>query len=297
MKHGAKMLVCLAGGLALCAAAAARAAADAGNPYDSIVERNVFGLKPPPPPPDPEANKPPPPKIYLTGITTFGGIKRALLKAQMPVKPGEEHKPGPPKGEESFILAEGQREGDIEVLKINDTPGNEYVKVDDFGTITNLNFDDNGIKTPSGPANVPVPGGRFPETRGYTARPPGMGGFHPGSVSFPQRAMRLPGAGGSVSPQAAGGGVGLPGGTSLPGVGVGGASTGLTGTSASTASALPPVTSQNTPEETALMLEANRLVHQQAIQAGRYPPLPPNPYAAAFGQGAAAPPAPTPAPQ
>ena len=107
--------------------------------------------------PDPEANKPPPPKIYLTGITTFGGVKRALLKFQAPVKPGEEHKPGPPKGEESYILAEGQREGDVEVLEIHDAPGNEYVKVNDFGTVTNLNFEDNGVKVAAAAA-APVPG-------------------------------------------------------------------------------------------------------------------------------------------
>ena len=80
----------------------------------------MFGLKPPPPPPTPEANKPPPPKITLQGITTFVGIKRVLFKVQMPPKPGD-----PPKGEQSFILAEGQRDGDIEVLEIDDKPGDD----------------------------------------------------------------------------------------------------------------------------------------------------------------------------
>ena len=132
------------------------------------MERNVFGLKPPPPPPDPEANKPPPPKITLQGITTFGGIKRALFKVQMPPKPGD-----PAKGEQSFILAEGQRDGDIEVLEINDEPGSEFVKVNNFGTITNLNFANNGIKT----AGAPAPAAARPS--GF-APPPGGNPFGPG---------------------------------------------------------------------------------------------------------------------
>src|SRR5580765_7113869 len=63
----------------------------AGNPYQGIVDRNVFGLRPPPPPPDPELNKPPPPKITLTGITTILGNARALMKTPPPAaKPGEQ---------------------------------------------------------------------------------------------------------------------------------------------------------------------------------------------------------------
>src|ERR1035437_7347526 len=141
MKHGEKMLSCTLAGLALCIAANAAISESSGSPYLGIVERNVFGLKPPPPPPDPAANKPPPPKIFLQGITTFGGIKRALFKAQMPPKPGE-----PPKGEQSFILAEGQRDGDMEVVAIDaNPPGSD--KVSAFSTIITLDFEHNGIKT------------------------------------------------------------------------------------------------------------------------------------------------------
>jgi hypothetical protein len=164
-------------------------------PYQGIVERNVFGLKPPPPPPDPEANKPPPPRIILQGITTFMGSKRALIKVQMPARP-----PDPAK-EVPLILSEGQRDGDIEILEINDKPGNEFVKVNDFGTITNLNFENNGIKT----AGTPAPGG-----------PPGPAGFVPPPGSLPAgkpfpaalpttRPMRLPPTGASASPGGYGG--------------------------------------------------------------------------------------------
>src|SRR5205809_329503 len=95
MKYGGKMLICLTGGLALCLAANALTAEPQDNPYQSIVDRNVFALKPPPPPPDPEATKAPPVKITLTGITTILGNKRALMKSPAPPgKPGEPAKPG-----------------------------------------------------------------------------------------------------------------------------------------------------------------------------------------------------------
>ena len=168
MKHGEKMLSCTLAGLALCIAANAAISESSGSPYLGIVERNVFGLKPPPPPPDPAANKAPPPKIFLQGITTFGGIKRALFKAQMPPKPGE-----PPKGEQSFILAEGQRDGDMEVVAIDANPPGS-VKVNAFDTIITLDFEHNGIKMT---AAAPVPGG--PPRPGVGVPPPGAPGANP----------------------------------------------------------------------------------------------------------------------
>jgi len=73
MKHGGKMLICLIGGLALRIAANEVTTESSNNPYQSIVDRNVFALKPPPPPPDPEATKPPPVKITLTVSLRFWG--------------------------------------------------------------------------------------------------------------------------------------------------------------------------------------------------------------------------------
>ena len=52
MKHGGKMLVCLMSGLAFCTAAKTVTQDSADNPYQSIIDRNVFSLKPPPPPPE-----------------------------------------------------------------------------------------------------------------------------------------------------------------------------------------------------------------------------------------------------
>ena len=157
MKHGERMLICTLAGLALCATGKAVAGDSPGNPYQGIVDRNVFGLKPPPPPPDPESTKPPPPKVFLTGITTILGNRRALLKMTPPAKPGE------PAKEQSFTLGEGQREGEIEVLEINEKVGT--VKVNNYGTVTTLDFDKDGVK---------VAGGTAPPAAGTGARPAGF---------------------------------------------------------------------------------------------------------------------------
>jgi len=308
MKHGETMLICTVAGVALCLPAhAVTSDAPAGSPYQGIVERNVFGLKPPPPPPDPEANKPPPPRITLQGITTFGGIKRALLKAQMPVKPGEQHKGEPPKGEESFILAEGQREGDIEVLEINDKPGSEFVKVNDFGTITNLNFENNGIKTAgtSSPGPTPASAGVGPNPR---ASPfPQGGGDRPYSPTRPMRTQGPPGAAASSATYG-----GAPAATSYGGVptapGYGSPPVGATTSSGIslpgfTTSATPTPTAAQQQQQPALSAEglAALMAAQQAVNKDKpYPPAPP-PIAQMLGEqensGAATPPARTGPPQ
>src|SRR5579859_4213045 len=115
----------------------------AATPYEGIIDRNAFGLKPPPPPPDPEATKPPPLKITLTGITTILGNKRALMETPPPTgKPGEQ-----PKSKQSYILTIGQREGDIEVLDIDEKAGS--VKVNNAGQIVTLTFEKDGAKLPA----------------------------------------------------------------------------------------------------------------------------------------------------
>ena len=172
MRTGVRTVVCLAGAVLLGVAADARASDVSGSPYQAIVERNVFGLKPPPPPPDPEVNKPPPPKITLTGITTILGNKRALMKAWLPPKPGVKNE------EQSLILAVGQRDGEIEVLEIDDAAGT--VKVNDFGTITNLSFENNGVKMAGGPPPT-APAAAFP-----TMGAPGIPA-PPGSPAFPTK--------------------------------------------------------------------------------------------------------------
>src|SRR3954464_6277697 len=76
------------------------------NPYQAIVERNPFGLKPTPPPVD---NTPPPPvvpvpKVILTGISSVFGPTRALLEIT-------EQEPGKTASTRRPILREGERDG------------------------------------------------------------------------------------------------------------------------------------------------------------------------------------------
>jgi hypothetical protein len=110
-------IICFVGSLALIGAAQVVLADAKANPYQGIVERNAFGLKPPPPP---QSDAPPPPpaaplaKVTLTGITSMFGqsSKRALLEIieQEPGKAGNPRKP---------ILREGERDGSVEVLSID----------------------------------------------------------------------------------------------------------------------------------------------------------------------------------
>ena len=102
-------------GLAADAAAdAAAAPVVSDRPYATIGIRNVFALVPPPPPPDPSAiAKDPPPKITAKGITDIFGQLNVIFNVDMPAKPGQA---GGPK---SYMLKEGEREDDIEVVKID----------------------------------------------------------------------------------------------------------------------------------------------------------------------------------
>ena len=141
---GVRILALLGCGMAFYASAAAIAPEDSAIPgpstgqYQGIIDRNVFALKPPTPPPKPEENHPPPPKIMLTGITTILGKKLVLLKVSVPASKGAKAE------DEALTLAVGERQGEVQVLDVDEING--IVKVDDYGTITNLNWDSNGIK-------------------------------------------------------------------------------------------------------------------------------------------------------
>jgi len=145
MSDSFKRAVISFGSIVLCAGASA-IVNDSANPYQGIVDRNVFGLKPAPPlskvDEKPVANPPP---ITLTGMTTILATKRVLFNVQPPGKPVQ-----------SFILAEGQREGDIEVLEIDERTGS--VKVNYGGTTVPLNFEKNGPKLLASSPGTALPG-------------------------------------------------------------------------------------------------------------------------------------------
>lgn len=127
------------------------------NPYKLISERNLFALRPSTAGPSVAPPNVPSSTIVLTGITTVLGEKRAFLEVTPPAKP-----PAPTK-EISCILTEGEREGTIEVLKIDAKAGS--VEVSENGTVTTLTFEKNGRKTaPASTRTLP----RFQTLRGFT---------------------------------------------------------------------------------------------------------------------------------
>ncbi|HVV73797.1 MAG TPA: hypothetical protein VHI52_20200 [Verrucomicrobiae bacterium] len=262
MRRDTKALMCALLGLSLCAGARAFVPGTSGDHYQTIPDRNLFGLRAPPP----ATNEPPPPqltKILLTGITTILGDKRALMKTLLPPgKPGEQAK------EQSLILSEGQREGEIEVLAIDETAGS--VKVNNSGTVMTLTFEKDGAKLPGGPpspgnlAGMPVPA-NGPSVGAMFQPNPAMA---PGPVNgnsrirtFPTRNLRTPTLPGTVSPPNGAGAASSPGGVESPNSPTG-APTGQV-----PAEALP---ADLTPEEQAIVQELQR----QAAEQNSYPPLP-----------------------
>lgn len=228
--------------------------------YQPIPERNLFALKAP----QQVTNEPTPPqlpKLLLTGITTILGDRRALMKVQpQAMKPGDLAK------EQSLILSEGQREGAIEVLAIDENAGS--VKVNNSGTVVTLTFEKDGAKLPSTPPPPGVPPGlpatNGPQTTGF--RPgfpppasmnanPAVRGLIPRNGVAPAPAVTPPANTGAVSPP------GATADTALPPTGG--------STPAIPAQALP---ADLTPEEQTIVLELQRQANQQNSS---FPPLPP----------------------
>jgi hypothetical protein len=219
----------------------------ATNPYEAIVGRNVFGLKDPPPPVDPTATqKVEPPKMKLQGISTILGRKQVLVKvlAKPPTRPKDE----------SLVIDEKMRKGELEVLEIDENAGT--VKFNNNGEIVTLsmnNPDDIDRPTP-GAAPPPMPPPPVPGmSGGVVPQPPANAGGGSTVTTFggiPQRPMR----GGNTTSYGTQGGVAPGGGTSIP-----------TGAS------------DQTVEANVLMYELNRVKNEEARKAGsKVPPMPPH---------------------
>jgi len=250
------MAIGLAGALGWHSHALAVSAETPENPYAGIMERNVFALKPKPAAPGAEtATVVPAQKIILQGIVSAFGRKQILFKTTMPAKPGEAAK------EASFMLSEGERAGEIEVLEINDLAGT--VKFNNHGTIDPKSLEKDGMKPTGSSGAVP----------GY---PPGASGI-PGSAALPGGPMNT--------------GILTPGGAA-PAFGVGGATTIQrplrstppppmsvpavpAGVPAQTANV--PAKPAMSPEEQIVLMEINRKLTAEQVARGEMPPLPPTP--------------------
>jgi hypothetical protein len=146
MKCVGKLALGLAVGLVFSAGAQSNdvAVASADNPYTAIAVRNVFGLNPIVASDEPVGD--PPPKIMLTGIMSMVGNLQALFKVAGTGKPD-----GPK--DQSYILSEGQRQDDIEVVSINDHAN--VVTFNNHGTVQEIplaNAPKSALSEPSGPS-------------------------------------------------------------------------------------------------------------------------------------------------
>ena len=256
MRHGEKVAICLAGGLALHTGASAVTTDVSGNPYAGIIDRNVFALKPAPPPPlPPGPPEQPPQKIVLTGIVNAWGKKQVLFKTPMVGKPGEAPK------ETSFMLKEGERAGEIEILEINEVLGT--VRVKNHKLEQALSLKDDGMKPQGGPGGGP---GALPGVPNFGTPNLGVTG---GGVPN----MGVPGSG--VGPSL----------TPVPNYGGGAASiqrplrviTPPTANAQAQAQALAQAQAQPkpmSPEEQVVMMEINRKLTAEKVAKGELPPIP-----------------------
>ena len=145
-----KIIAVLAGALALTAAslhAESVIASVAGNPYSSIVARNIFGLNPPAPPPDPNAAAAADlPKITVNGIMSGFGNVEVLFKTTAG-KGGQDL---------YYDLDQGQREDDIEVLRIDEKSG--IVKFSNHGVQQDIVLANEPAAATNPLVRIPKPG-------------------------------------------------------------------------------------------------------------------------------------------
>lgn len=154
----------------------------ADNPYASVVARNMFGLLPiptNPPPAGPPAD--PPPKITPNGTMSLFGELQVLFKVSIPPKPGQ------PPHDESYTLSEGERQDDIEVIKIDQK--SSIITFDNHGTIQELPLANasnisSPASSPSGPGGSPNMPMR-PSFGGRLGGPRALGGRFGQNNNFP----------------------------------------------------------------------------------------------------------------
>jgi hypothetical protein len=117
MKRLTTMAVCCAGAVVLNPGARAEPVLSPDNPYAAIAVRNVFALSFQPPVPTPTQDATPTHIIKPDGIMSIFGQLQVLFKVASGAKSG------PIPKETAYILGEGQRQDDIEVVQINELAG------------------------------------------------------------------------------------------------------------------------------------------------------------------------------
>ena len=174
----------IVGAAVICAGAISVLCADTpDNPYQPIVLRNVFGIKPaPPPPPPPDTTaQVPQAKVVLTGITTMFGTQ-AFLEIT-------EQEQGKTPNIKKTMLREKEREGPVEIISID--VANSQVRIRNGTVETNVTFEVAKANTGPAPANMSAAQG-FPRPSltpppvNSSYVPPGLGamGAAPGGPTI-----------------------------------------------------------------------------------------------------------------
>jgi len=216
------------------------------NPYSVIFQHNVFGLVPPQASADARAAVAPPSDITLNGIMNIFGSKYALFK----VKADKD---------KSYFLGEGQSDGEIELLSVDD--GSGTIKVKNHGIVQII-----ALEKP--PALVNAPPAATPSIAPTTTAADNNGGQVP--------AEGIPSSATDSNP--AGGGAPLPPGlVAFGGGNSSGNSTPANSTSGGGSSSTPS-TPAAAPEPwwviPARNVEAARIAMASLVSAGEDPPFP-----------------------
>jgi hypothetical protein len=167
MKRLDKIIVGIACGLVLSTGARADNDVLANNPYAPIILRNVFSLNPATNIEAGASQVEPPPKITLNGIMSILGKWQALFKVAVPAKPGQ------PAKDVSYILSEGQRQDDIEIVQIDDK--NSLVTFNNHGVVQELPLAKANASSSGAPAAPPAPGGRPAPAQNFSPGSSGAG--------------------------------------------------------------------------------------------------------------------------
>lgn len=165
-----------------CASVKAVVPDTAPDPYQAIVDRNVFDLHAPAANVSAESSRQtkPIPKLTLNGITSILGTKLAILTV-----PATQPRTPP----ETVMLAEGQAQDEVEVKQINEKSG--AVNVINHGEEQTLDFEHDGTK--------PAPSAATPANPGALQIPP-ANGYRPNIIRPLRTLQSLPPRAGNEKP-------------------------------------------------------------------------------------------------
>ncbi|MBA4150446.1 MAG: hypothetical protein H0X66_20235 [Verrucomicrobia bacterium] len=155
--------------------------------YQTILDRNAFGLLPPPTPPDPNDKPPEPPaNLKLTGFATIAGERRVYFTIPPDAKD--------PKGVQQYLsLSEGQREGNLEIITISESKEEVSVRNGSVDIVLSLKKDGFQPAKPAPGMNqapMPMPLGAAP---GVQAGSPVYSPASAGGVVANQAMQQAPG--------------------------------------------------------------------------------------------------------